>query len=400
MGILLWAGSAMADTRMQVLTPGGTVYSRPALDGTELGKVPAGDIVFVTRTEGDWAAISPPSHLGVWLNKDFVEGARVVAKSIQVRSGPGLEHDIVGTLQRGAPVLSLAEEGEWCKIAPPSSMTMWVQTSRLQAISTAKEPIREVAMGPAPTALVASPEPVAEPPPAAPATPIVAPVAPAPAPVVEPAKPIKIQPSMPKSSPSTPAASSSSVSFTPPRTLRPATDVSSRSGGSAPTKATATQPTPAQRRTSPGGTSPGLSRPAAATATSTRPAKPSAVPAPAVARNRTPAPEVYVDPELVADLNLRENESRQGRSGQVEGQLRNAPLARATPSKYRLLRRNGDTMEAICYVHGDAAKLRPYVAKNVVIRGRAYWVQEDSDLPVLVVSEIIPQSPADEVSPR
>ena len=100
------------ERRMQVRSPGAKVRSRPESAAPELGTVPAGDIVFVSRTEAGWAAISPPNSVGVWINKDFVEDARVIAKSIQVRSGPGLDHDIVGTLQRGAPVLPLAESGD------------------------------------------------------------------------------------------------------------------------------------------------------------------------------------------------------------------------------------------------------------------------------------------------
>ena len=95
--------SAQAEERrMQVKSPGVRVHSRPEATAPELGGIPTGDIVFVSRTEGGWAAISPPSSVGVWINTVFVEDARVVAKSIQVRSGPGTEFDIVGTLQRGA----------------------------------------------------------------------------------------------------------------------------------------------------------------------------------------------------------------------------------------------------------------------------------------------------------
>ena len=46
-----------------------------------------GEILFVSRMEGDWAALSPPDRIGLWLNKDFVEGNRVVARSIQLAPG-------------------------------------------------------------------------------------------------------------------------------------------------------------------------------------------------------------------------------------------------------------------------------------------------------------------------
>ena len=78
-----------------------------------------GEILFVSRMEGDWAALSPPDRIGLWLNKDFVEGNRVVARSIQLRAGPGIQYDVVGSLERGAPVMPRGEEGEWCQIGRP-----------------------------------------------------------------------------------------------------------------------------------------------------------------------------------------------------------------------------------------------------------------------------------------
>ena len=118
-----------------------------------------------------WAAIAPPERIDLWLNKDFIEGNRVIAKSIQVRSGPGIQYEVVGTLERGAPVMPRGEEGDWCKIEPPSSMVVWVKTADLAEIKPQTTPIREVATVAAP-----APAPVAPPPPA---------VSPAPEPIAE-----------------------------------------------------------------------------------------------------------------------------------------------------------------------------------------------------------------------
>lgn len=380
---------------MQVRSPGARVHSRPESSAPQLGTVPAGDIVFVSRTEGGWAAISPPSSVGVWINTVFVEDARVVAKSIQVRSGPGTNHDIVGTLQRGAPVLPLEESGEWCKISPPSSMTVWVQESNLTAVPEQKEPIREVAP-PAP-----APEPVPAPAPApAPQPDPVAIPAPPPAPAPAPA-PVKVAPSKPepeKPAPKPAPAPRTVVQPKPVQIVHPKPVVPSKP---------VTQPKPAPRTVAP-------SRPVVQPAP--QPASPAPVvfPAgqvethpqqtgggfqpmvsPALAgtppvREPDAMTEEWVDPALVSDLNLRGDAPYQGHPCRVTGQLRNAPLAQATPSRYRLLVRKGDQVMTRCYIHGDAATLRPYTGKNVSIRGKEYWVDEDAGTPVVVVGQIAP----------
>ena len=100
--------------------------------------------------------------------------------------------------------------------------------------------------------------------------------------------------------------------------------------------------------------------------------------------------EEWVDPALVAGLNLRDDAPYQGHPRRVTGQLRNAPLAQATPSRYRLLVRKDGQILTLCYIHGDAAALRPYTGKNVTIRGKEYWVDEDAGIPVVVVGQIAP----------
>ena len=104
-------------------------------------------------------------------------------------------------------------------------------------------------------------------------------------------------------------------------------------------------------------------------------------------------PSYPVDQELVDALNLRDDAPYQGHPRRVIGQLRNAPLAMATPSRYRLLVRKDGQILTLCYVHGDANQLRPFTGKNVVIQGREYWVDEDASTPVVVVGGISLRTP-------
>lgn len=383
---------------MQVRSPGAKVRSRPESAAPELGAVPAGDIVFVSRTESGWAAISPPSSVGVWINKDFVEDARVIAKSIQVRSGPGLDHDIVGTLQRGAPVLPLEEFGEWCKISPPSSMTVWVQETALQSVPSQTEPIREVAPPaptppPPPAPVVEAPPPPPEPQSAPPPEPAPAP-APAPTPKIAPSRPEPPPPApqpapapkpavQPKPAPK-PAPAARPNPVVQPKPVPQPVPVSTAKPVARPAPVAPRQPvtTPVVRPSTPvTDVAPAPARPAF---------QPLVAPAPAPRAAVPMMTEETVDPALVTDLHLRSDAPYQGHPRRATGQLRNAPLAQATPSRYRLLARKDTQVYTLCYIHGDPAVLRPYTGRNVSVRGKEYWVDEDASIPVLVVSEIAP----------
>ena len=122
---------------------------------------------------------------------------------------------------------------------------------------------------------------------------------------------------------------------------------------------------------------------------------PKSVPAPATAVTSQKPREidVSVDQTLVDDLDLLE-QPNQGNAVQVEGELRAAPpFTASSPSQYRLLAYDGNVLEMVCHVHGDSSVLRQYIGKGVSIRGREYWV-ENSDMPVVVVGQIVPLAPA------
>lgn len=430
---LLAAGTAgaRAETRMQVSAASASIRTQPAADAPAIGRATAGEILFVSYVEGDWAAISPPDRIDLWLNKDFIEDSRVIARSIQLRAGPGVQHPVVGVLERGAPVLARGEEGDWCKIAAPSSATLWIKKNDLADVQAPSKPIQAVA--PVPEPAPPAPEPAIAPPPPAPrpeprpepvAPPsevaIVAPVpAPMPVPAAAPApppapKPVpRIAASRPQTNPppartqTAPSAAPSAPPFAPAPAAQPI------ARPTPPPPAVAAHPTvaarpPAAPTLRPATGLPVQSRPPRATsrpaAATTRPApaaRPAARPAaqvaapgaPPVAKPRPRRIEVEVDPDLVDDLDL-EDLPNQGRPVRVEGELRNAPFMAGSPSRYRLQARDETgVLEMICHVHGDSAQLRRFVGKTIAIRGREYWV-EDSDMPVVVVGQVEPQTPS------
>ncbi len=407
------AADAPAETRMQVSAGSTSIRTQPAADAPAVGRATAGEVLFVERVEGDWAAVSPPDRIDLWLNKDFIEGNRVVAKSIQLRSGPGVQHPVVGVLERGAPVMPRGEDGDWCRVAAPSSAILWVRKERFDRSSNARRThpasrprsgtgqagARAETRAPPPAPPAPKPEPGAQPVDVAAAAPAPAP-APAPTPAPAPQPTPRIAPSQPHATvapvpkptaavparPATALAQAPVATVTPPPPARPA-------GAPRPPAAPVLRPATALPAQVP---PPAAAKPAPVRRPTPQVAAarvaPTAPTTPAAAQPKPRRTEIEVDPALVDDLDL-EDLPNQGKTVQVEGELRNAPFMAGSPSRYRLQARDENgVLEMICHVHGDSAQLRPFVGRTIAIRGREYWVA-DSDMPVVVVGQVEPLVP-------
>jgi SH3-like domain-containing protein len=123
------------------------------------------------------------------------------------------------------------------------------------------------------------------------------------------------------------------------------------------------------------------------------PPPPPPVPEPEPLRPVPPAPVVErpVPPPPV-DLKLIPLEG-QGALVERAGVLRPAGFFFGRPSRYRLTRERGHTIETICYVKGNEPQLQSLLGQHLVVTGREYWVQ-GARHSVLLPDQIILQSPA------
>ena len=81
----------------------------------------------------------------------------------------------------------------------------------------------------------------------------------------------------------------------------------------------------------------------------------------------------------------------QGRIVQRDGILRLSGLVWGRPSRFRLVRYEGNRIEMICYVRGNSSQMNALLGQRLLIRGREYWVQ-GVKYPVVVPDEIIPRA--------
>ena len=100
--------------------------ARPDLNSEVVGQVNAPQELEIKSLQEEWVEVVPPPAIGLWVHRDFVEDNRVAVARLNVRSGPGINFQIVDRLERGILLDVRKTFTEWLKIAPPASASLWV----------------------------------------------------------------------------------------------------------------------------------------------------------------------------------------------------------------------------------------------------------------------------------
>lgn len=106
--------------------------ARADLNAEVVGQVTEGDSLQVKSVQGDWVEVRPPDTVDLWVNKDLVNGNRVTVNQANVRAGPGINYTVVGRLARDEVVAAKGSFGEWLRIAPFPSASLWVSRDLLE----------------------------------------------------------------------------------------------------------------------------------------------------------------------------------------------------------------------------------------------------------------------------
>ncbi len=127
-----------------------------------------------------WARIALPATATVWIHSGFIDpnSKTVVPKKLKLRSGPGENYSVLGTVTKGTAVKEIETKGDWLKIEAPAEASAFVAAHLIAheamapaaALAAARptppaKPVSETTVA-SPTPPPASPEPVAIPPPA------------------------------------------------------------------------------------------------------------------------------------------------------------------------------------------------------------------------------------------
>lgn len=178
---LILAVSSYAVDEVKVKVTGDRVSLRaaPEINSVLLDRVMSGDLLTLKdNSEKEWIGVAPPYNMDVWVNSDYIREGRVMPARLNIRSGPSLNHGVVGVVERGERLTVRGEAGKWLRIAPPDGTVVWISRKYAEIMGAVKEPVVVITVKPSPepdaVKVVAAKEPV-----------VVITVKPSPAPVEE-----------------------------------------------------------------------------------------------------------------------------------------------------------------------------------------------------------------------
>lgn len=120
-----------------------------------------------------WAKIVLPPTTHAWVNTSYLDPSTQAVKPrrLNVRSGPGENYSVLGTLERGVAVRPVSTKGDWTEIEAPTNAFAFVAAQYLK-----QEPPQALAAAPTetnpPPTAVADAQPVAQPPTETPTPPV------------------------------------------------------------------------------------------------------------------------------------------------------------------------------------------------------------------------------------
>lgn len=85
-----------------------------------------------------WAKIAFPVSAHVWVHGSYVDESKTVKpKKLNVRTGPGENYSIVGTIEHGTAVKEVSTKGNWLAIEAPAGAYAFVAASYVQQTASA-----------------------------------------------------------------------------------------------------------------------------------------------------------------------------------------------------------------------------------------------------------------------
>lgn len=126
---LMLAASTYAEDEVKVTVTGDRVSLRaaPAVNSVLMDRAMAGDLLELKdNSNAEWIGVKPPLRVDVWVSSEFVKDGKVIPPRLNIRSGPSLNHRVVGVAEQGEALTVRGEAGGWLRIAPTAETIVWV----------------------------------------------------------------------------------------------------------------------------------------------------------------------------------------------------------------------------------------------------------------------------------
>ena len=149
--VFVWTSAGALADAVPVRVTGSRVNLRtgPGLNYEVVDQIEHGKLVLARSFQPDWVEVIPPSGTYGWVSAECVKGHLVMVDRLNIRSGPGINYSILGTLAENMVVVPKEKFGEkWLKIDMPSSCSLWVSFEFVELVSRVqKSPVPVEAPG-------------------------------------------------------------------------------------------------------------------------------------------------------------------------------------------------------------------------------------------------------------
>jgi hypothetical protein len=155
---LAWFHAASAQESRQVRVTAESVNLRtaPRMESEVVGQVAKDDVLDVLRIDGNWLEVVPPTNVDLWVYGDLVQTGEVAVSKLVVRSGPGISYATVGRLEKGQKLDVRGSHGDWLKVTPPRGSAVWISRQFVEDFVRPSPAAQAAATPAAPTGAVAS----------------------------------------------------------------------------------------------------------------------------------------------------------------------------------------------------------------------------------------------------
>ena len=131
------SGNSLQIHTARIVGAGTAAYSEPRASATVLGGLSGQMPVKVLEIRNDWALVTIPSGINVWVFASYITQdrngqARVQGRGVRARWLPSTDSRIVGLLAPGEGVRVLATQNQWKQISLTPSIAAWVPVSQLE----------------------------------------------------------------------------------------------------------------------------------------------------------------------------------------------------------------------------------------------------------------------------
>lgn len=126
---------AQAQELVSVRSPVVNLRATPSTEGEVLWQLRRGYPLQVLQRQGDWIRVRDFEGDEGWVAARLTGEERhhvVRARTLNLRSGPGLEWQVVGTARYGDVLATVRRQGDWVQLrAPDGSGTVWAASDHL-----------------------------------------------------------------------------------------------------------------------------------------------------------------------------------------------------------------------------------------------------------------------------